>query len=153
MSIEYVKGNVLEPIGEGRKIIIHCCNNLFVMGAGVALGIKNKWPSVFAQYKVWGKGGKAKLGDIQTVRVEDNIAVCNMLGQDGVGFKDGIPPIRYDAIDACLAKVCRIAQKYNASVHAPRFGCGLAGGSWDKIEPLIIKNLVDNKVKVYVYDL
>ena len=35
----------------------------------------------------------------------------------------------------------------------PRIGCGLAGGTWDKIEPLIQSNLSDKEIAVTVYDL
>ena len=35
----------------------------------------------------------------------------------------------------------------------PRIGCGLAGGTWDKIEPLINESLVKNEIETYVYDL
>jgi hypothetical protein len=35
-------------------------------------------------------------------------------------------------------------------VHAPRIGCGLGGGKWDQVEPLIQKML--GEVAVYVYD-
>jgi hypothetical protein len=34
----------------------------------------------------------------------------------------------------------------------PRIGCGLAGGTWDKIEPLIEENLSMNQILVRVYD-
>jgi hypothetical protein len=39
----------------------------------------------------------------------------------------------------------------NASVHLPRIGCGLAGGKWEKIEPLINKLLIDQGLNVFVY--
>jgi hypothetical protein len=34
----------------------------------------------------------------------------------------------------------------------PRIGCGLAGGEWSKIQPLIEKQLVSHSVRVTVYD-
>ncbi|WP_285749234.1 hypothetical protein [Lentzea sp. NBRC 105346] len=34
----------------------------------------------------------------------------------------------------------------------PRIGCGLAGGEWDRIEPLITSELVDHDIPVTVYD-
>ncbi|MFH2141814.1 MAG: hypothetical protein ABIJ97_05295 [Bacteroidota bacterium] len=45
------------------------------------------------------------------------------------------------------------AVKNNCSVHMPRIGCGLAGGKWAKIEPLIIKLLSGFDIQVFVYDL
>ena len=40
----------------------------------------------------------------------------------------------------------------NASVHMPRIGCGLAGGKWEMIEPIILQRLSNNDVEVVVYD-
>jgi hypothetical protein len=34
----------------------------------------------------------------------------------------------------------------------PRIGCGLAGGKWERIEPLILQELSQHDVAVYVYD-
>lgn len=35
----------------------------------------------------------------------------------------------------------------------PRIGCGLAGGTWDQIEPLLEERLVCAGFDVRVYDL
>ena len=53
---------------------------------------------------------------------------------------------------ACLEKVAARAQELGASVHMPRIGCGLAGGTWDRIEPLIVASLGARGVPVTVYD-
>jgi hypothetical protein len=34
----------------------------------------------------------------------------------------------------------------------PRIGCGLAGGKWELIEPIIVRTLVARGVPVTVYD-
>lgn len=34
----------------------------------------------------------------------------------------------------------------------PRIGCGLAGGQWEEIEPLIVSQLIEKGVAVTVYD-
>jgi hypothetical protein len=34
----------------------------------------------------------------------------------------------------------------------PRIGCGLAGGTWDRIEPLVARTLLARDVPVTVYD-
>ena len=77
-----------------------------------------------------------------------------MIGQEGIGFKNGIPPIRYDAIDSCLKKVLDASKKYNASVHLPyNLGCGLAGGKWSVIEELIKRRLSSENIEVIAYDI
>ncbi len=147
-----IKGDVTEPIGEGNKIICHCVNSIFVMGAGVALAIKKKWPIVYSKYKAW-RHSNPQLGDVQFVKVASKIVVANIMGQEGIGFKDGIAPIRYEAMDRGFKKVTEIAKKYDASVHLPLYVCcGLAGGKWDKIEELIINDLCSNEIEVFIYD-
>ncbi len=39
-----------------------------------------------------------------------------------------------------------------ASVHMPRIGCGLAGGKWEVVEPLIEEHLSAKGVAVTIYD-
>lgn len=44
------------------------------------------------------------------------------------------------------------ARELGASVHMPRIGCGLAGGTWSRIEPLIERRLISAGLSVTVYD-
>jgi hypothetical protein len=45
------------------------------------------------------------------------------------------------------------SRELGATVHMPRIGCGLAGGTWDRIEPLIQNRLIAAGVHVTPYDL
>jgi O-acetyl-ADP-ribose deacetylase (regulator of RNase III) len=150
--IKYVNGDVTNPIGEGRKLVIQCVNDLGIMGAGVARAIMMKWPIVREKYIQWSKKDDFMLGNIQTVSVEPKIVVVNMIGQHGVGFSGGVAPIRYDAIEECLKKVKKMAVTYSASIHAPKFGAGLAGGDWDEIENILKAKLEDTTIEVTIYD-
>ena len=153
--IKRVSGDVRVPIGNGNKIIIHCCNDIGVMGAGVAAAIAQKWAIVKIQYKQWHRSNKGfKLGNVQYVKVEDDIVVCNMIGQKGIRSRGNVSPIRYGAIKKCLEKVKEAALKNNASVHCPYLmGCGLAGGDWKKVEPMLQEILCDNGVLVTTYNI
>lgn len=85
-----------------------------------------------------------KLGQVVFVPVAEGVQVTNMIGQHGIKAKDdGTPPIRYGALEECLITVAQWARDWNhASVHMPRIGCGLAGGKWSEIEPIILRRLV-----------
>jgi O-acetyl-ADP-ribose deacetylase (regulator of RNase III) len=74
----------------------------------------------------------------------------NMVAQAGTRTGSKGPPIRYDALRTCLERVNDYAETFKASVHCPRIGCGLAGGKWDMVEPVIQETLKDRDV--YVYD-
>lgn len=60
--------------------------------------------------------------------------------------------MRYEAIDAALGAVAVRAAELEASVHMPRIGCGLAGGKWARIEPLIERRLISAGIPATVYD-
>lgn len=158
-QINYVEGNALEPMGEGNKIIIHCCNDLGIMGAGIALQIKKKWPDVFNGYRQWyineSQGDPKKylpLGEVQFVPAGPGLEIGNMIGQRGVGTEGGRVPVKYPAIKKCLKTVFNRARALNATVHAPRFGAGLAGGDWAKIEQIIQDELTSKGITVVIYD-
>jgi hypothetical protein len=52
-----------------------------------------------------------------------------------------------------IAHVCNdLDGRLSATVHMPRIGCGLAGGRWERIEPLIIASLCDRDIVATVYD-
>ena len=63
------------------------------------------------------------------------------------------PPIRYRALGECLRVVAAEALMMSASVHMPRIGCGLGGGRWDQVRPVIEWSLCRRGVPVTIYDL
>ncbi len=55
-------------------------------------------------------------------------------------------------VNAGLAKVRNHALARKATVHMPRIGCGLAGGKWEEVEPIVEQQLISHGVNVTVYD-
>ncbi|MEY9939336.1 O-acetyl-ADP-ribose deacetylase (regulator of RNase III) [Streptacidiphilus sp. MAP5-52] len=85
--------------------------------------------------------------------VAPGLWVANMIGQHGTrrGGR-GLPPVRYEAIGTALSALAPLVLERGASVHMPRIGCGLAGGRWERVEPLVRDVLVSRGVSVTVYD-
>lgn len=161
-KITYIKGDATAPIGDGRKYIVHICNDIGGWGRGFVLSLSNRWDEPEKRYREWFKDGvnnqyePPELGNVQFVQVLKNITVCNMIAQHGCyPSKDDngtlIPPIRYNALEECLNKVCKNALDMNVSVHMPLIGAGLAGGDWTIIESIINRTLVEKGVDVTVY--
>lgn len=148
--LRYTAGDATQPEGDGPKIIAHVCNNSGGWGAGFVLALSRRWPEPEAAYRE--HAGPYQLGHVQLVRAEPELWVANMIAQRGYGLAAG-PPIRYDAVASCLDEVAYAAEARAASVHMPRIGCGLAGGRWDRIEPLVVVQLCDRGIPVTVYDL
>ncbi len=152
--IAYVEGDATKPAGDGPHVIAHICNDEGKWGKGFVLAISRRWKEPEEQYRQqYKQEPKPRLGDVQFVLVEPQITVANMIGQHGIKRgTGGLAPIRYEAVEQGLAKVASYALKHGASVHMPRIGCGLAGGSWEEIEPIIKRTLTDKGVEVVVYD-
>jgi O-acetyl-ADP-ribose deacetylase (regulator of RNase III) len=179
--IRYLKGDATRPAGHGPKVIVHCCNDRGAWGSGFVLALSNRWDtsrdrSPEGAYRAWYRA-KAfpqilcqpgnpqvevegltrmvpfQLGQAQFVEVEQQLWVCNLIGQHGTGMVDGQPPIRYEAIQQGLGYVRAFCQAVGAKVACPRFGAGLAGGDWNLIAKLLEQEVVAAGIGVDCYDL
>lgn len=177
--ITYLTGDATHPQGEGIKIIAHVCNDIGAWGRGFVLSLSKRWIEPELMYRRWYQEREEMLiaswsdqkialapvlGNTLFVPVgewngwppewTDVTIVANMVAQHGILVKDdGTPPIRYGALESCLGQVNDLINKHwhgNATVHMPRIGCGLAGGKWSEIEPIIERAL--SNVDVFVYD-
>lgn len=164
--ITYIMGDATDPWVKGTKIIVHICNDVGGWGRGFVLSLSKRWPEAERSYRRWFQepgeipgmeGNPPMLGNVQFVNVNtdgnERTIVANMIAQHDVRpAADGTKPIRYEALKACLTKVAEFAQHFeNTSVHMPRIGCGLAGGTWSEVEKLIHDTM--NDIDVYVYDI
>ncbi|MGV9532082.1 Appr-1-p processing protein [Streptosporangium sandarakinum] len=166
MNITYLVGDATTPSGEGPKIIAHITNDIGAWGRGFVTAISRRWREPEAAYREWYRSGKDfALGAVQIVQVGDGLWVANMVAQQGIRTTRGLrtatglrqgdhsAPIRYDALAQCLRILAKDAIAHRASVHMPRIGVGLSGGTWERIEPLIIESMVNRQIAVTVYDL
>ncbi len=154
-GITYVQGDATAPRGKGVKLIAHVCNDLGGWGKGFVLALSRRWPEPESAYRRWHRersGNDFGLGAVQFVQVDRFTWVANVVGQRGIRTGSKGVPVRYEAIDEGLRKVAVRAAELGASVHMPRIGCGLAGGTWSRVEPLVAERLVSRGIEVTVYD-
>ena len=155
MEIEYRKGDATSPLKSGNKIIVHVCNDIGGWGRGFVMAISKKWKKPEEYFRNWYSSKENfALGEVQLVKVEEDIWIANLIGQHDIkADRNGIPPIRYDAISKGLNKIAGMTIQFKATVHMPRIGCGLAGGNWEEMKKIVMKELIDKGVSVTVYDL
>jgi O-acetyl-ADP-ribose deacetylase (regulator of RNase III) len=148
-KIFYIKGDATRPSLK-PAIVCHVVNNLGAWGAGFVMALSNRFgEGPKKQYQKWIKKENGDvLGKVLFVDAVD-ISIANLGAQEGIGLTGGVP-IRYNALDNCLEILYKKAAMEKATVHMPRIGCGLAGGKWELVEPLILKHMT---VDTYVYDL
>ena len=153
--LTFVRGDATNPQAKGPKVIAHICNDRGGWGKGFVLAISKRWPEPEAAYRAWHReraGNDFALGAVQLIQARPDLWIANMIGQHGTKPGSGGPPIRYDALHQALTALAPHILERGASVHMPRIGCGLAGGRWERIEPLIISELSTRNIAVTVYD-
>lgn len=156
MTLQYVIGDATAPQGAGPRVIVHVCNDVGGWGRGFVLALSRRWAEPERRYRAWYRGEEPTpfaLGAVQFVAVEDGLWVANLIGQHDVRSRGGVPPVRYEAIREGLRAVAVFAREHRASVHMPRIGAGLAGGSWETISVIVEEELTGQGIEVTVYDL
>ena len=154
-EINYIRGDATTPSAKGVKLIAHVCNDIGGWGRGFVVAVSRRWPEPEAAYRAWHRERASNdfgLGAAQFVQVEPYVWVANMIGQRGIRRGSKGVPVRYEAIDEALGRLADKAVELGASVHMPRIGCGLAGGKWSRVEPLIVERLLTKDLPVTVYD-
>lgn len=135
-------------------LILHQVNPFGVMGAGLALQIKNKYPNVFTEYRnhcLKSNNSYSKLrGDLKVVPINDKQAVVNMFSQSGLSRHRITTD--YQALSDCLNRLHTVICKYDLSLAIPYgIGCGLAGGQWELVFKMIQDKFQNDKSKVLIY--
>jgi O-acetyl-ADP-ribose deacetylase (regulator of RNase III) len=154
--LQITQGDATRPVGGGARIIAHICNDEGRWGRGFVVAVSRRWEAPERHYRSWHRGHNGQrlpLGEVQLVEVDSRLWVANMIAQRGIAPEAGRPPIRYDVLALCLRQLANHAIERAASVHMPRIGCGLAGGHWARIEPIVCEQLCARGVSVTVYDL
>lgn len=150
MTLHYLIGDATCP-RQKPAIIAHVCNDIGGFGRGFVLALSSIYPETKTAYKEWFRTGSPELGQVQFVDTHvEGIIVANMIAQHDIRWQGNIPPIRYEALEACLKQVYDEAIKKGMFVVCPRLGAVLAGGEWPKIEDIIKRAM---RVETYVYTL
>lgn len=154
--IHNISGDALIACKGG--ILCHQTNYFGVMGAGIAAAIKAKLlnrENYMSYVNVCKKWGRNNLGSVQFLDTPDGTVVANCFSQDDKinTYPNGrISPITdYTAIRSCMGIVKIEAIRLNKPVYLPyKYGCGIAGGDWNKVSEIINDVFEDSTVDVYI---
>lgn len=142
--VTYEKGNVLEFFKSGEvNAVLHCCNCRGVMGSGVALQIKNKFPEAYNSYKKYEAERTLKLGTISMACFQNGF-IYNLHAQKDYGV--GTRQVNYEALYECLELVKHDLKMNNfcGVIGVPcKMASDRAGGNW-KIVECMIREVFEN---------
>lgn len=154
-TLTILAGDATSPQAKGPKVIAHGCNDIGGWGKGFVLAISRRWPEPERDFRRWHRERARNdfgLGAVRLVQVLPDTWVANMVTQRGIKRGSAGVPIRYEAVETCLRTLAAEAVRLGASVHMPRLGCGLAGGDWARVEPIVVRTLCAAGVPTTVYD-
>lgn len=155
MKIKTQIGNLLH-VTNGH--IVHGCNAQGVMGSGVALGVKNMYPTVFVDYERIHKEHGLVLGVAYPVAVDPGLVIWNAITQNLYG--KGTRMVSYDAIQTCFEQINWHLKEGGVNnepflqtpeIHIPLIGAARGGGNWEIIRE-IIEQTVEFPVTLWLPD-
>jgi O-acetyl-ADP-ribose deacetylase (regulator of RNase III) len=137
--INIIEGNLLDV---DKGIIVHGCNARGVMGSGIALQIKQRYPLAYKEYLNAHTISGSVLGTVSYVFL-GKLVVVNAVTQESYG-RENYRYVSYDAVAKCFEMINNLALKlYTPVVNFPLIGAGLGGGDWNIIESIIDSTLDD----------
>lgn len=141
--ISYVKGNIFES---PAQVITNTVNTVGVMGKGIALEYKKRYPKMFEEYKKLCKAGTFKPGNLALWKDEDKWILLFPTKEDWR------KPSKLEYIENGLKKFLKNWDKYNIdSIAFPKLGCGNGGLNWNEVKPLMEKYLRKLPINIYIY--
>ncbi len=147
--MRFAKGNLLEANVEA---VVNTVNTVGVMGKGIALMFKERFPKNYREYVAASKNGAIQIGNM-FVSATDELSgprwVINFPTKKHWRHPTKIEWVREGLV--ALRDVIR--DKQITSIAIPPLGCGNGGLNWSDVRPLIEEYLADLKdVEIVVYE-
>ena len=141
--IRYIEGDIFKS---PAQVIVNTVNTVGVMGKGIALEFKKRYPDMFQAYRDICDRRKLKTGSLMLYYEPDHWV---LLFPTKENWRN---PSRMEYIEAGLAKFCRTyAEKGITSVAFPKLGCGNGELNWSEVQPVMEKYLNDLPIDIYIY--
>jgi O-acetyl-ADP-ribose deacetylase (regulator of RNase III) len=173
MKIIYKKGDLFDA---PEKVILHGCNAQGVMGAGVALGVRTRYPDAFREYEK--HTDFCKKNKIPTRELVGNVvwAICpgkivlNAISQNFYGRDPNTVYVSYLGVENIFKQTDSYFKWFAESgkvpedvagvlgevinlpypIAMPRIGAGLANGDWKRISHIVEEQCT--AIQPIVYD-
>ncbi|WP_191084738.1 macro domain-containing protein [Roseococcus microcysteis] len=143
--IEFTRGDMFTMAADARVNTVNCKG---VMGAGVALAFKQRFPDMFKDYQRACRSGAVKPGKLHVWR--------NLSGDWVINFptkRDWREQSRYEDIEAGLDALREYLKPHGPiTVALPALGCGNGGLDWTRVSSMIKERLSDIEARILVFE-
>ncbi|AUR92319.1 hypothetical protein NVP1170O_206 [Vibrio phage 1.170.O._10N.261.52.C3] len=140
MTIKHIKANaVTYTLEDDSRILIHVCNDVKIMGSGIAREIRNRVPSAYTNYT----RSACRLGN---VTYSDDYKIANMVSQHEYNgykgnYRRGHRFLNYAALNECLNEISSYFYLQDSGITEVvlpfKMGADRAGGDWEIVMELV----------------
>lgn len=149
--IRMVKGDILESDAPVIVIPVNCKG---VMGKGLALQAKKRYPRVYESYKSYCQGAcpdapeGMQPGSVLAIQHVPNRFLACLSTKD-----DWRNPSKMEWIESGLQDLVKCMNVFKfTKVAIPKIGCGLGGLDWCDVKEKVLQTFGDTAIDVDVYE-
>ncbi|MCH3918280.1 MAG: macro domain-containing protein [Spirochaetia bacterium] len=141
--IRYLEGDLFKS---PAQVIVNTVNTVGVMGKGIALEYKKRYPDMFEKYRNVCEKRQLQIGKLMLWYAPDHWILLFPTKEHWR------KPSRMEYIEEGLMKFVRTySEKHIVSIAFPRLGCGNGELKWEEVKPLMEKYLEPLPIDVYIY--
>lgn len=120
---------------------------------GLALSLRENWPSLYKDFRHFSHGNHPKEGTIWSWVNANGNRIFNLFTQEHAKTKNSHPgKAKTSYVNHALKELrTEIEKEKIESVALPKLATGVGGLDWDEVKPLIDKHLGDLDILVYIY--
>jgi O-acetyl-ADP-ribose deacetylase (regulator of RNase III) len=147
--MRFIQGNLLDADVEA---VVNTVNTVGVMGKGIALMFKERFPENYQAYAAACRSGQVRLGEMfvtSGVELQGPRWIVNFPTKDHWRHRARLEWVR----DGLVALKAVILEKHIRSIAIPPLGCGNGGLDWQLVRPMIASELAElEEVDIIVYE-
>lgn len=141
--LTYIEGDIFSS---PAQVLVNTVNTVGVMGKGIALEFKKRYPAMFQEYKEQCDKHKLIIGKLMLWYAPDHWILQFPTKEHWRN------PSKLEYIEKGLMVFVRKYADYNiSSIAFPKLGCGNGELAWNDVKPLMEKYLKDLPIDVYIY--
>jgi len=147
--MKYITGNLLEAETDA---LVNTVNTVGVMGKGIALQFKERFPINFKKYAEACKKGEMEVGKMLVIK--ENTLNGEKIIINFPTKTEWFKKSQYSYIEDGLIDLAKVIEVYNIkSIAIPPLGCGNGGLKWEKVKLLMDKYLGHlSNVAIQIYE-
>lgn len=143
--IQFIRGNLFDVQAD---ILVNPVNCVGVMGKGIALEFKKRWPEMYEDYVLACRNNEVRVGELHVWRTKSNWIVNFPTKRH---WRDCS---RYEDLELGLYGLWWYLHMMSHpwSVAVPALGCGNGGLDWVRVKPMVVDALGSLPNTIYVFE-